>query len=145
MLLLYFRYRVFILKQNGRWEMLSITTVQDLDVYGTESRPQYDQDTARKGKIHFLAWNTNSGRPAHDFEYPLTIIRVLDPKFVFIMQVALCDSIHLTFCEDAGDSRRIKSVTKSETNARQNPYGSCAVECADTAHFYHLFHFKVGY
>ena len=41
LLLSYFRYSFYIPKQNGRWKMLSITTVQDLDVYGTESRPLY--------------------------------------------------------------------------------------------------------
>jgi len=60
------------------------------------------------------------------------------------MQVALCESIPFTFCEDPGDSRRINSVTESETNASQNPYGSCAVDGTDTAYFYHLFHFQEG-
>ena len=127
--------------------MLSIPTAQDLKFYGTESRPQYakkDQDTARKGKSHLLAQNTNSSTPEHDFEYPLGTIRILDPKIVFIMQVALCESIPFTFCEDPVDKRRINSVTESETNARQNPYGRCAVNCTDAAYCYHLFHFQEG-
>ena len=123
MLLLYFRDRVFIPKPNGQWEMLSITTVHDLRCLGNRMETaicQKDQETARKGKSHFLARNTNPGTPEHDFVHPLRIIRNLDPKFFFIMQAALYESIPLTFRADPGDIRRLNCMTESETNARQS-------------------------
>jgi hypothetical protein len=73
-----------------------------LEVNATESGPLQSKRISI-GEGREKPEITNSSKPEDYFEHPVRTVRVLDTKFIFIMQVAQNESIALTFCEDSED------------------------------------------
>ena len=108
--------------------------------------PRGSGNSGERIKKHFLDKNTISGKTKHNFDTsgrnhssPWPQIRLHYASGTVWVN---CSHFLLRSCRDSG---RINSMTESETNARQNTYGSCAVDCTDTAYFHHLFHLQEGW